>query len=261
MSSNNVNSHHVFRAGLPIASVLVVSGLAATPSSARQDPGTPITPAGHIYECPLQRLGTQFVRCDNLTGNGVAAPGWIPRADATAARSDVPSPVGRGASRPAPTRTVRVVTTSGSAAGGFTWTSEEQFETTIDCATFAAHVAATVTDRFTATLDSDGTIARFTESVSAPKSVWTNTRTGASIVVAGHYIQVANHIPGTHDYRRTVTKSAYPVSQPQEGPTTKDIGGTLDGETRDDTTWSDLTGQHHFADAMLTDPTPCAAIA
>ncbi|MDQ0731155.1 hypothetical protein [Arthrobacter sp. B1I2] len=28
--------------------------------------------------CPLERIGTQLVRCDNLTGAGVAAPFWIP---------------------------------------------------------------------------------------------------------------------------------------------------------------------------------------
>jgi hypothetical protein len=28
--------------------------------------------------CPLRRVGSQFVRCDNLTGAGVAAPSWVP---------------------------------------------------------------------------------------------------------------------------------------------------------------------------------------
>ena len=28
--------------------------------------------------CPLRRIGTQLVRCDNLTGSGVRAPSWIP---------------------------------------------------------------------------------------------------------------------------------------------------------------------------------------
>ncbi len=27
--------------------------------------------------CWLSRVGTQFVRCDNLTGNGVRAPRWV----------------------------------------------------------------------------------------------------------------------------------------------------------------------------------------
>ncbi|MHC6591289.1 hypothetical protein [Arthrobacter sp. C152] len=29
-------------------------------------------------DCPLERIGTQLVRCDNLTGAGVSAPFWIP---------------------------------------------------------------------------------------------------------------------------------------------------------------------------------------
>lgn len=29
-------------------------------------------------DCPLERIGTQLVRCDNLTGAGVDAPFWIP---------------------------------------------------------------------------------------------------------------------------------------------------------------------------------------
>ncbi|MDQ0826223.1 hypothetical protein QFZ60_002396 [Arthrobacter sp. B2I5] len=29
-------------------------------------------------DCPLERIGIQLVRCDNLTGAGVGAPIWIP---------------------------------------------------------------------------------------------------------------------------------------------------------------------------------------
>ena len=28
--------------------------------------------------CELTRVGSQFVRCDNLTGEGVPAPNWVP---------------------------------------------------------------------------------------------------------------------------------------------------------------------------------------
>lgn len=33
-----------------------------------------------VTGCPLERLADQFVRCDNLTGGGVPAPAFIPRA-------------------------------------------------------------------------------------------------------------------------------------------------------------------------------------
>lgn len=29
-------------------------------------------------DCPLERIGNQLVRCDNLTGAGAQAPFWIP---------------------------------------------------------------------------------------------------------------------------------------------------------------------------------------
>lgn len=29
-------------------------------------------------DCPLERIGAQLVRCDNLTGGDVSAPDWIP---------------------------------------------------------------------------------------------------------------------------------------------------------------------------------------
>jgi hypothetical protein len=57
------------------AALLAVS----TPAFASQDPGTLNAPtAPNSSYCPLTRIGTQFVRCDNLTGNGVPAPSWVP---------------------------------------------------------------------------------------------------------------------------------------------------------------------------------------
>lgn len=59
---------------------LIVLGAGSLPATARQDAGPVIVHTipddGH---CPLTRVGTQFVKCDDLTGNGVPAPGWIPR--------------------------------------------------------------------------------------------------------------------------------------------------------------------------------------
>ena len=49
---------------------------AASTAQARQDPGTPV-PVQHVLKRPLERVGTQFVRGDDLTGNGVPAPLWI----------------------------------------------------------------------------------------------------------------------------------------------------------------------------------------
>lgn len=53
------------------------------PAAARQDagPSTSSTSASSSTSssphCSLQRVGTQFVLCDDLTGNGVPAPAWV----------------------------------------------------------------------------------------------------------------------------------------------------------------------------------------
>jgi hypothetical protein len=47
--------------------------------SGGQSPSRTADDAPTTYvDCPLERIGTQLVRCDNLTGAGVEAPSWIP---------------------------------------------------------------------------------------------------------------------------------------------------------------------------------------
>lgn len=63
-----------------LAATALVVGLGALPAAARQDPGkidAPATSSTATYFCTLERVGTQFVACDNLTGNGVPAPRWV----------------------------------------------------------------------------------------------------------------------------------------------------------------------------------------
>lgn len=50
--------------------------LPAPVASARPAPEPTPTPINRQF-CPLQRIGTQLVRCDNLTGAGVPAASWI----------------------------------------------------------------------------------------------------------------------------------------------------------------------------------------
>ena len=61
------------------AAAVIVMLLTAAPASARQDAGVPTVTSTEksVSDCSLERLGTQFVRCDDLTGNGVTAPGWV----------------------------------------------------------------------------------------------------------------------------------------------------------------------------------------
>jgi hypothetical protein len=62
--------------------------LAATtvPAAARPTIGETTSVSGASSpgsQCDLERIGTQMVRCDNLTGAGVAAPWWLPTSDLT----------------------------------------------------------------------------------------------------------------------------------------------------------------------------------
>ena len=70
--------------------MILAGGTSVLPASAFPDPGEPGqpgTPLRYPYVCvvnhstgplPLARIGTQYVRGDNLTGAGVPAPDWVP---------------------------------------------------------------------------------------------------------------------------------------------------------------------------------------
>jgi hypothetical protein len=59
------------------ASVILLLTISASLAEASPAPD-PVTPTTSARNCPLTRVGTQFVRCDNLTGAGVSAPPWVP---------------------------------------------------------------------------------------------------------------------------------------------------------------------------------------
>ena len=61
------------------AAAAIVLLLAAAPASARQEAGVATAPSKgeSSSSCSLERVGTQYVKCDDLTGNGTAAPGWV----------------------------------------------------------------------------------------------------------------------------------------------------------------------------------------
>jgi hypothetical protein len=64
---------------LVASAAALLAVLAAAPASARPEPA----PAPAVVQpadapCLLERVGTQFVRCDDLTGAGVPAPSFIP---------------------------------------------------------------------------------------------------------------------------------------------------------------------------------------
>jgi hypothetical protein len=73
-------SKHISRvAGGSVAALFVSVALIAAPGAAiaRPDPGPPVPQPWTSGSCALERVGTQLVRCDDLTGNGVAAPSHL----------------------------------------------------------------------------------------------------------------------------------------------------------------------------------------
>lgn len=68
--------------GLALATAAGLTALAlgtgAVPAAARPDAGPTIARVGDTDGCFLARVGTQYVWCDDNTGNGVPAPGWVP---------------------------------------------------------------------------------------------------------------------------------------------------------------------------------------
>ncbi len=68
------------RCSAAAAAATIIAGLAAIPATARPDSGGPISIRFSMYEqnCQLNRIDTQLVRCDNLTGAGVPAPIGVP---------------------------------------------------------------------------------------------------------------------------------------------------------------------------------------
>lgn len=74
-----ITSTHL-RAGSSIAIALILAA-AASPAGAVNQPGAIRSASISMLNsgnCPLERVGTQFVRCDNLTGDGVPATAWVP---------------------------------------------------------------------------------------------------------------------------------------------------------------------------------------
>ena len=78
-----MNTNHTHRWQAVALATLLATTLGVGPACAVMLHG-PELPAVSIsvhastdHPCWLLRVGTQFVRCDNLTGEGVRAPRWV----------------------------------------------------------------------------------------------------------------------------------------------------------------------------------------
>jgi len=75
----NPSSTRARRISAAAATTMLLLGATTLSASARPDPGdVPATTVERSqHRCLLERVGAQYVRCDNLTGNGVPAPAWV----------------------------------------------------------------------------------------------------------------------------------------------------------------------------------------
>jgi len=76
-----MHASSIIRTGVSIVvGAAFLSLAAAGPAGARPEPAPPAqsVQSSPAQRCLLTRIGDQFVRCDNLTGAGVAAPSWMP---------------------------------------------------------------------------------------------------------------------------------------------------------------------------------------
>lgn len=60
------------------ALVGLASTLALATGAPAQDPDAKISDTYNDAYCPLERVGNDYVKCDNLTGNGLDAPSFVP---------------------------------------------------------------------------------------------------------------------------------------------------------------------------------------
>ena len=74
---------HRWQAAAVVALLATTLSAGAASAVILHDPPPPeLSTAAHAptdHPCWLSRVGTQFVDCDNLTGNAVPAPGWVPQ--------------------------------------------------------------------------------------------------------------------------------------------------------------------------------------
>ena len=74
MNATKTRTHRIVPA---LAVTAALAALTALPAAAIPDPGPHRRYVDVYRSLPLQRVGTEFVRGDDLTGNGVPAPSWV----------------------------------------------------------------------------------------------------------------------------------------------------------------------------------------
>ena len=74
-TSQHRRTAFVLSATAPVLALLLAVG--TLPAAARQEAGPSNPQPASTPFCAIERVGSQYVACDNLTGNGVPAPAWV----------------------------------------------------------------------------------------------------------------------------------------------------------------------------------------
>ena len=142
----------------------------------------------------------------------------------------------------------------------FTVFRDEPMTFSIDCGDFVASGEGLYSERWIFFTDSEGSITRFMEYVSAPADKWTNSVTGASITIRGHFEQSYVPIPGTDQATVTVTGFRYIVNQPGSGVTIQEVGRIVYNDFSE-SAWQAVAGKHDLPVNDLVEPAICEALA
>jgi len=129
----------------------------------------------------------------------------------------------------------------------------------VDCGDFVAQVQGTATFRESVYFDSNGDVVRWVQFIRAPRDVWTNTETGASITVRGEFQQTYTPDLATGQVTVAIRGFRYLVNEPGSGVSVQEVGRIVyDG--LDETDVVTMAGQHDLADPSLIEPTFCDAL-
>jgi hypothetical protein len=76
-----ITKHRKRIRGILVTTTLAVALVShgAPAATARPDPGPAEDPTPADAYCSVERIGRQIVHCDNLSGDGVPAPLWLPQ--------------------------------------------------------------------------------------------------------------------------------------------------------------------------------------
>ena len=136
----------------------------------------------------------------------------------------------------------------------------EAYDVPIDCGDFNARIQGESTTRFTVYWDKNGDLLRFTKYVNAPADVMTNSMTGDSITVRGHFVMSHELIPDSDDFAVTVRGFRYLVNVPGSGVTVQEVGRITYEDAALEVALAQA-GQHDLPAGSLVESALCSALA